>query len=65
MNLLQMNLFQSFIATQKGSLSTTRIAYEVEPFMGPLIDQQSVDNYLNYMGMAKREGIEEIMRGRK
>ena len=39
--------------------------YEIEPFMGPLIDQQSVDNYLNYMGMAKREGIEEIMRGKK
>ena len=38
---------------------------KVDPFMGPLIDQQSVDNYLNYMGMAKREGIEEIMRGKK
>ena len=32
--------------------------------MGPLIDQLSVDNYLNFMGMAKREGIDEIMRGK-
>lgn len=40
------------------------IAYENEPLMGPLIDQKSVDNYLNFMGMAKREGIIEIMRGK-
>ena len=32
--------------------------------MGPLVDKKAVDNYLLYMGMAKREGIEEIMRGR-
>ncbi|EQC43330.1 aldehyde dehydrogenase family protein [Bacteriovorax sp. Seq25_V] len=37
---------------------------EVEPFMGPLIDQRSVDQYLLFMGMAKREGIQEIMRGK-
>ena len=29
------------------------------PFMGPLIDEASLKNYLNYMGMAKREGFEE------
>jgi len=40
------------------------IEYEKEPFMGPLIDQMSVDNYLLFVGMAKREGIEEIMRGK-
>ena len=38
--------------------------FEKEPLMGPLIDQLSVDNYLNFMGMAKREGIDEIMRGK-
>jgi succinylglutamic semialdehyde dehydrogenase len=37
---------------------------DVEPFMGPLIDKQSVDSYLLFMGMAKREGIIEIMRGK-
>ena len=41
------------------------IDYKEEPLMGPLIDQLSVDNYLNFMGMAKREGIEELMRGKK
>lgn len=40
------------------------IDFEEEPFMGPLVDQQAVDNYLLFVGMAKREGIEEIMRGK-
>lgn len=41
------------------------IDFEKEPFMGPLVDQRAVDNYLLYMGMAKREGIEEVMRGKQ
>lgn len=41
------------------------IEFEATPFMGPLIDEASLKNYLNYMGMAKREGFEEIMRGKK
>lgn len=35
------------------------------PFMGPLIDQQAADNYVLFMGMAKREGYDEIMRGKQ
>ncbi|MCK5073893.1 MAG: aldehyde dehydrogenase family protein [Bacteriovoracaceae bacterium] len=41
------------------------IDYDMEPFMGPVIDKQFVDNYILYIGMAKREGIEEIMRGKQ
>lgn len=41
------------------------VDHEVAPFMGPLIDQRSLDQYLLYMGMAKREGIEEVMRGKQ
>tara|TARA_B100000925_G_scaffold291955_1_gene282869 strand:+ start:13947 stop:15467 length:1521 start_codon:yes stop_codon:yes gene_type:complete len=41
------------------------IDHEIAPFMGPLIDDFSQKNYLNYMGMAKREGFEEIMRGKQ
>lgn len=41
------------------------IDYEKEPFMGPLVDQRSVDSYLLYMGMAKREGFDEVMRGKQ
>lgn len=40
------------------------IDFEKQPFMGPLIDQKSQENYLLYMGMAKREGAEEVMRGK-
>ncbi|MGB0455213.1 MAG: aldehyde dehydrogenase family protein [Bacteriovoracaceae bacterium] len=38
--------------------------FDQEPFMGPLIDQAAVESYLLYIGMATREGIEEIMRGK-
>lgn len=40
------------------------VEYTREPFMGPLVDQGAVDSYLLFMGMAKREGIQEIMRGK-
>jgi succinylglutamic semialdehyde dehydrogenase len=40
------------------------VEYVREPFMGPLVDQGAVDSYLLFMGMAKREGIQEIMRGK-
>jgi len=40
------------------------IEHEKTPLMGPLIDQRSLDQYLLFMGMAKREGIEEVMRGK-
>jgi succinylglutamic semialdehyde dehydrogenase len=40
------------------------VEFAKEPFMGPLVDQAAVDTYLLYMGMAKREGIQEIMRGK-
>lgn len=39
--------------------------HEKTPFMGPLVDQRSLDQYLLFMGMAKREGFEEIMRGKQ
>ncbi len=40
------------------------VEFAREPFMGPLVDQGAVDSYLLFMGMAKREGIQEIMRGK-
>ena len=41
------------------------LEHEKEPFMGPLVDQKALDNYLLFMGMAKRENIKEIMRGKQ
>ena len=34
------------------------------PFMGPLIDQGSVDRYMKFLGIANREGCEIVMRGK-
>jgi len=34
------------------------------PFMGPLVSDRLVDDYLRYQGIAVREGCEEIMRGK-
>lgn len=41
------------------------IEHEIEPFMGPLIDHKSLENYLVFMGMAIREGAQEVMRGKQ
>ena len=38
--------------------------FKSEPFMGSLINKKNLDQYLLFIGMAKREGFEEIMRGK-
>lgn len=58
------NFIAKFHQITKKIIVDHPIEFEKEPLMGPLIDQLSVDNYLNFMGMAKREGVEEIMRGK-
>lgn len=40
------------------------IVHEKTPFMGPLIDDHAQNNFLLFVGMGKREGAEEIMRGK-
>ncbi len=39
-------------------------AEKIQPFMGPLVSAQAVNQYLTFVGMAKREQFEEIMRGK-
>ncbi|MCB0393262.1 MAG: succinylglutamate-semialdehyde dehydrogenase [Bdellovibrionales bacterium] len=34
------------------------------PFMGPLINEDSVEKYIRFQGMANREGAENLMRGK-
>lgn len=34
------------------------------PFMGPLVSERLVEDYVRYQGIAVREGCEEIMRGK-
>ncbi len=56
---------QQFHSISKKIIIDHPIDFEKEPFMGPLVDQRAVDAYLTFMGMAKREGFEEIMRGKQ
>ncbi len=62
------SIHESFIAQFHELAKKITIDHPVEfikePFMGPLVDQAAVDSYLLFMGMAKREGIQEIMRGK-
>ncbi len=55
---------ERFHALAKRIIVDHPIIHDVAPFMGPLVDQKAMDTYLLFMGMAKREGIEEIMRGK-
>ncbi len=41
------------------------IEHDSEPFMGPLVDQYAMEEYLRFMDVAKEEGIKEIMPGKK
>ncbi len=34
------------------------------PFLGSLVNRRNLDSYLLFIGMAKREGIKEVMRGK-
>lgn len=67
--LMHNNLLEQFVSQfhslAKKIIIDHPIDFEKEPFMGPLIDQQSLDKYLLFMGMAKREGLDEIMRGKQ
>lgn len=61
---LQDEFIEKFHSLSKKIIVDHPIEHDKTPFMGPLIDQRSLDQYLLFMGMAKREGIEEIMRGK-
>ncbi|MGZ3807647.1 MAG: aldehyde dehydrogenase family protein, partial [Bacteriovorax sp.] len=65
---IQRNIQDEFIAKfhemAKKIIIDHPVEFVREPFMGPLVDQGAVDSYLLFMGMAKREGIQEIMRGK-
>ena len=59
------NFIEEFHNRAKKLIVDHPLNYEKEPFMGPLIDKKAMENYLLFMGMAKRENIQEIMRGKQ
>lgn len=64
-NSLKDQFIERFHQLAKKIIIDHPIEHDKAPFMGPLVDQQAMETYLTFMGMAKREGIEEIMRGKQ
>lgn len=62
---IQTSFIERFHDMAKKIIIDHPVEFAREPFMGPLVDQGAVDSYLLFMGMAKREGIQEIMRGKQ
>ncbi len=64
--ILHSNIAQTFMNRFKDLISQLKIgnAFDVnKPFMGPLINQRSMDNYIESQKIAINEGHEEIIRG--
>jgi len=58
-------VLDSFISRFHEHAKAFKIGHPLEnPFMGPLIDQSSVDRYMKFQGIAAREGCELVMRGK-
>jgi succinylglutamic semialdehyde dehydrogenase len=49
---------------KKASVGYGYTPSEQTPFLGPLLNDEAVENYIRYQGIAVREGCEEIMRGK-
>lgn len=63
--LVERPIFERFVESFHAKAKSFGIAHPFDdPFMGPLIDEASVDRYIKYQGMAQREGCELVMRGK-
>ena len=62
---IEESFISRFHALAKRIIIDHPINFDEVPFMGPLVDEKSMENYLVFMGMAIREGAEEIMRGKR
>lgn len=63
------SLFDKFVEGFHQMSKKCRIGYGLSegdsaPFMGPMLSEAKMENYLRYQGIAVREGCEEIMRGK-
>lgn len=63
--ILRKSISEKFISAFHENAKKFSIGHPSEnPFMGPLINAASLDKYLRFQGIAKREGCEPIMRGK-
>lgn len=62
-------IFDKFLNDFHGCAKKIRVGYgltegDQSPFMGPLMSEAALEDYLRFQGIATREGCEEIMRGK-
>lgn len=67
--LVHEDLFEKLLKDFHQLAKTCSIGYALEgnapePFLGPLVSERLIEDYLRYQGIAVREGCEEIMRGK-
>ena len=63
--LVHRKVLDSFVSQFHARSKAFQIGHPLDnPFMGPLIDQGSVDRYMKFQGIASREGFEPIMSGK-
>lgn len=63
--ILHKNIYDKFLDVFYATAKKLTIGHWSEnPFMGPLIDADSVEKYIRFQEIAKREGGESLMRGK-
>jgi succinylglutamic semialdehyde dehydrogenase len=63
--LVHRDLLSSFVAKFHERAKAFKIGHPLDnPFMGPLIDQWSVDRFMKFQGISVREGFEPVMSGK-
>ena len=63
--MVERSILAEFVARFHERSKVFKIGHPMDsPFMGPLIDQGSVDRFMKFLGIATREGCEVIMRGK-
>lgn len=63
--LIHKDIYESFVDRFYRHAKKLSIGYWQEnPFMGPLISDDSVEKYIRFQEIAKREGAESLMRGK-
>jgi succinylglutamic semialdehyde dehydrogenase len=66
--LVHESLLDQFVEKFHARAKAFKIGHPLEkdqPFMGPIIDEASVDRYIKFIGIAEREGCEVVMRGKQ
>lgn len=60
------SLLDQFVQKYHAQAKAFAIGHPLDnPFMGPLVDENAVEKYLKFLGIASREGCDIVMRGKQ